>query len=130
MNAIAEVAWAAGFIDGEGCIGIAFAKRGNGGYNLSLRVSQTVRKPLEKLQAMFGGSIYSYQRKSHYKPAWTWNVYGNTARAIVRKLLPYLEVKARQASIALVFPAGLRRCRLKKILQEECYKLMRETNAA
>src|SRR5262252_6649280 len=96
------IAWAAGFIDGEGCIGIyANASRdGRPVYRLSLTASQHGNDaPLERLLSLFGGSITQIQQgKAAY-----WGVTSKKAADAIREMLPYLTVKRKQAELALEF---------------------------
>jgi hypothetical protein len=81
-----ELAWAAGFHEGEGHI----ALRKNGG--LVATVSQTNPEPLKRLQEIFGGSVYGPSIiKGGNKPVWVWslnNVSGTTR--YVYSILPWL----------------------------------------
>lgn len=51
-----DLAWAAGFLEGEG----SFCIRSNGRWFLG--AGQVDREPLERLQALFGGNIYKRER--------------------------------------------------------------------
>ena len=111
-----ELAWAAGFIDGEGCIHIArwFP---NGQHNilmsarheLRLTVGQTSREPLEKLVSLFGGHIISESIHSKMRrQAWKWQCSATTAIEGLEAMLPWLTVKSKQAKLALDFQALMR----------------------
>ena len=67
----AEVAWAAGFIDGEGCF--------TGTESQQLTVVQSDIEPLERLQRIFGGVGWISSRVpgtlgAAPKPSWGWHV--------------------------------------------------------
>lgn len=49
-----DTAWAAGFFDGEGHIGVT---RGKSGQWLAMSVAQSDRRPLDRFAAIFGGKI-------------------------------------------------------------------------
>jgi hypothetical protein len=89
-----DVAWAAGFVDGEGYLGT-----GGRGASPLLEVSQRATDaPLRRLQALFGGSLFRAGRS----PRWVWKV--NSApqmRIALALLLPHLMVKAEQAEALL-----------------------------
>ena len=95
-------AWAAGFFDGEGCVGVY---HNQGRYVLSVSVSQGRREPLEILLAMFGGSIQRDYRPGGYngKGTYSWRISGNKAAKALKAMLPFLVVKLAQAEVALEF---------------------------
>ena len=94
----AELAWAAGFIDGEG----SFHGEKHG---LRLHAFNTHRKSVEKLQKLFGGPIkvktQNDETKKHWKTCYVWSVSTLQARDAIKAMLPYFVTKAEQASIAL-----------------------------
>jgi hypothetical protein len=113
-----EYAWAAGFLDGEGCFRL-IRRQGKGKISHVSRqsyigASQTVREPLDKLAEMFGGKVRIQKRLTvSGKTAWHWEVNGaETVRNCIIKLLPYLMVKQNQAKVVLAFTyeMGLRGC--------------------
>lgn len=95
-----ELAWAAGFFDGEGS---AFFGQGNRGKNsagrltyttLKLDVTQTELAPLERFRTAVGGigSIYGpYRNKTSKKDYWRFMVYGyEKYKSVMEQLWPYL----------------------------------------
>ena len=104
----ADLAWAAGFIDGEGCISIGRHKATteNGAKNpqhtLELQVGNTNLDVLNLLCSMFGGAICELDRRTG-KRIWLWRCSTRQAEAAIRKLLPYLKVKRAEAELALDF---------------------------
>lgn len=103
MISEAELAWLAGFLDGEGYIGIRKRRlpTGNPRYTISLDVSHTKREAVEFLQATIGGSIQQYQRKKGWKTTYKWRVRDKKAQEIIKQLLPYFKLKQEQAKLAL-----------------------------
>lgn len=96
-----EIAWAAGFIDGEGSLG---AGRGKG---VSLEVGQVSREPLDELARIFGGSIYERPRR-HVRGGtfYRWTLAGAPQVVAALCLLhPYLRVKRREAEILIAIAA-------------------------
>ena len=61
-----DIAWAAGFIEGEGCFGAPVNVR----TGVSVSAAQVQREPLERLQRIFGGRIRFKKarppRQNHY----------------------------------------------------------------
>lgn len=99
-----DAAWAAGFIDGEGYIGITREynpKYQKTYYKVTLMVGQVHLLPIEKLQLMFGGKVS--HRDNKHQGFWTWRVSGENAYSAIRYILPYLVAKKRQAELLLQF---------------------------
>lgn len=113
MSKSHRLAWAAGFIDGDGFITIQRRnqKVGDKTYeSLYLRVGacQSSKVPLEELKKIFGGSIrgknngpnpLGYDRK----PQWVWTLSTNSAKEALVCLLPYLIHKKEVALLAIEF---------------------------
>lgn len=121
-----DLAWAAGFIDGEGCIRIAktntrdkISKR----YSLMITAPQTDSRPIYKLQKMFGGTITEYD-KGIYKKQWCWKVAAHASENVLNHLLPYFVVKGEQAQIALEFQSVMNANQSRKRRTPERLELM------
>lgn len=102
MNEL-DLAWAAGFFDGEGCISapVRVRVRNRRDYSLSLYVGQVDPRPLMRLRSYFGGEVVPRTSWGKGRPIFMWRVSGTTAEATLRLLLPYLMVKEEQARLAL-----------------------------
>ncbi len=105
-----DLAWAAGFIDGEGSIRIRRVPTKNVtpiNYSLALTASQVNRAPLDKLQQMFGGCLNlkhpSARQGPNAAPYYTWMITGHTAAAALNSIRQYLVVKYEQAALGLEF---------------------------
>ena len=101
------LAYLAGFIDGEGYIGIRKGKR-KGCVNLvywcEMRAVNTRIAPLELLRATFDGMIYLRRgRKHNWKDQWHWVAPLSTIQTILTALLPYLIIKKEDAELLLRF---------------------------
>lgn len=103
-----DLAWAAGFVDGEGCIALIYHKRPIKDrfyecYALRISVTNTDMRCLERLKGMFGGSINGLRHKDrpNNKPCWTWYCTSANAERALRALLPYLFSKKEQAAAGL-----------------------------
>ena len=88
MNEI-DIAYAAGFFDGEGCISIG--KNGA----VDVRVTNTSKSVLIKLQTCFGGSITNRTQKVN-KTQYAYCLYGEEAIEFLATLKPYLIEKLAQ----------------------------------
>lgn len=105
-----ELAYIAGFIDGEGSLQIQRRIHRNEfgewfGYSIYLDIGQTRRDILEYLQGKAGGGcIHHKPTNGNRKEAWMLRVMGRQAQTFVSQLRPYLRVKAEIADIFLAFP--------------------------
>lgn len=91
-----SIQWAAGFVDGEACIGIlrqVHKGRRHPTYRVNLSIDQNHLGVLEHLQAGLGGAgrIYRVARKrQHKRPVYTFNLSGIRALRALQALRPYL----------------------------------------
>lgn len=106
MNKI-ELAWAAGFFDGEGCTYVTRQYDRPRSLRFCMSVTQVDREVLDRFQrALQLGSVRGpfktdYASQRSIKPRWVWRATGNTARTAIDRLWPYLStVKRDQALIA------------------------------
>lgn len=86
-----EVAWAAGFFDGEGWTGIT-QPHDRDVVTLQMHVSQTDENVLERFRAAVGGigKIESMRLREGYKQVWRWRVHGQDVVDVGAKLYDYL----------------------------------------
>lgn len=100
-----ELAWSAGFIDGEGhfrCQRNGRADRQSQQWAMHLAVGQVDPAPLYRLQSLFGGYVYGPTANRSHKPNYTWRLNGyERVQACVAAIWPYLSVKQPQAATAL-----------------------------
>jgi hypothetical protein len=102
-NNFIEIAWAAGFLDGEGNFN-SYRQRTAATYRYRIQCTQVARQPLDRLQVALGGKVYGpYGPYASNKQAYfQWTVEGESARGATEKLMPYLcDVKAEQARSAM-----------------------------
>lgn len=88
---IREIAWAAGFIEGEG----GFKALGSA-HSTVVNADQVQREPLERLQHYFGGTIYEKKWASmgHARsPAFRWQICGARARGFMLTIYPFMSPK-------------------------------------
>jgi hypothetical protein len=115
---ISDICWAAGIVDGEGCITIhkrnpQAEKRAtrSPSYRLDIRVQMVHKPAIERLQKIFGaGAIYRQSpTKNSKRVSWKWAVYGKECGRILVHIRPYLTVKGKDADIGVSFlPANQR----------------------
>lgn len=82
---LTDIAWAAGFFEGEGAVRLylgEFSVSGN------INAPQKDKAPLERLQRLFGGSIYSYKQPkgtlSEGNPINRWCLFSHRANAFLQ----------------------------------------------
>jgi hypothetical protein len=113
-------AWAAGFLDGEGCFYIG--RKGPRGWRVSLSASQNNRSPLDKLATMYGGTVHVQYHASEARRnvCWQWQVASAIAlRRALPEILPHLVGKKEEAELIWEFVAPIRAGGKTRITPEE-----------
>lgn len=100
-----KLAYAAGFLDGEGCIRISKRNPRNGrstSYNLLVSIAQKDGNIMDWLFGNFGGMVYL---KNKNKDNWIyeWRVTEVKAYNFLKELLPFIKYKKKQAELAIQF---------------------------
>lgn len=103
-----ELAWAAGFIDGEGSLGVYHYSGGRRAARAvrhapRITATNTVEIPIRRLRSWFGGKVSYSQRSEAWRGVFVWDVTSMRAVEVARLLLPYLCVKQAQASLLIEF---------------------------
>jgi len=96
-----DYAWAAGFLDGEGYFALAkrTAKYSRPHSRLAhVTASQIHLRPLERLQGIFGGKIYTHRKTTGGNQLWCWDLHRplEVVRCI-KAIHPYLVLKPEEA---------------------------------
>jgi hypothetical protein len=105
----AKLGWVAGFIDGEGYIGIIRQKWNNTKvdrwyYRPAIDVAQSKPEPILLLKEMFNAGRIVKQTAWNGSHIWHWVVTGPVQiNEILTQLLPYLIVKKQQAELVIKF---------------------------
>jgi hypothetical protein len=95
-----DLAYLAGFIDGEGCFFLGYRKIGKRNcFPTSVLVAQTSQAVLHEYQASFGGTVHDHGKTKKNRPAWMWAIHGENAERLTRLVRPYLKVKKEQAEV-------------------------------
>ncbi len=109
MSRETDLAWAAGIIDGEGCILLNIAHTHTGiAYVLRLVVANTSILMLNRLKEIFGeGNIIQKwkddsKRPKNARPAWYYEASTKKAEHVLTLVLPYLVNKKPEAEIGLL----------------------------
>ena len=101
-NLTTQMAYIAGFIDGEGCIRLKQSDRKGQRFYVTMHVTNADKKPLEKIQDIFGGKIY-FQEKSKNKIIWQYYITCAEAADTLRALVGFLITKKSQAELAIYY---------------------------
>jgi hypothetical protein len=100
-----DLAWAAGFFDGEGYIGLkhlVYKRRQTASIFPRMILTNGFLPALEKFQDIVGsGRIHSKHTVGRRRPCWTWEASCRQAESVLLMLMPYLTIKKRQAEIAI-----------------------------
>ena len=89
---VTQRAWAAGIIDGEGCI---LATETKAGCALRLTVRMVHKPTIKQLSLLFGGKVTRIV--TTHRTAWQWMRAGQQAAEVLRLVEPYLLTKREEA---------------------------------
>ena len=114
-----DLAYAAGFLDGEGCFRFS-----NG--TAHVRIENTYPKTLEWFAELFGGNVRARKRTStKWRQAYIWEVFGSNACRLIALVYPYLQEKQEQAIILLEVYRYPPRSAMREALMNELCALKR-----
>ena len=95
-----KLAWAAGFIDGEGSIRIDKTATS---YYLKLELTQKAEMPVRELEKLLGGIVSTYWHGKNGCNYFRWRIESIRCADVLRELLPYLVLKKKEAQVAIAF---------------------------
>ena len=104
-----SIEWAAGFLDGEGCIHIArqtYRGQRRDTFRLRVYIVQNNREVLEHFRDGVGidARLYKVRRTAqHNKQVYTLNFEGKKAMAVIALLMPHLIRKREEAQTAVAY---------------------------
>jgi len=110
MSIAHEVAWAAGFFDGEGYITIqhGYSKNPNGKkyfrHSLRIGINHVSIEPLLEMQRLFGGKINKQNLNKvigNRKPRHQWLLNCTQAAEALKRMMPYFKNKQSVAELGL-----------------------------
>jgi hypothetical protein len=132
-----EIAYIAGFFDGEGYTGIVERGWQNKNttdrsryYYAQVRVSNNDKKILEWIDSLFpGGKVYM-QRKADpgHTIGWQWHLYGSGVDHFLQTILPYTKVKREEIENVLAFRTA-KYTHDRFDFQKQCYDRNKELKA-
>ena len=130
-----DLAYTAGIIDGEGCIGIYPRRNNKTGpryFGLRVYVGNTNEWLIKWLWFNYGGSVLKRKVVDNCKEQWAWALADKKAYDFLKLIVPFLHIKRPHAELALKFHNnsffGRRRTDEDKVLEEAQYILMRSYN--
>lgn len=111
------LSYAAGIVDGEGCITLSKCKKKNSKnclkYKMTVVVSMCNPKVPEFLHNNFGGALNTYKwsgPKSNVRlPIHIWQIHTQMAGWFLKIILPFLLIKKEQAKLAIEYLDNVRR---------------------
>lgn len=126
-------AYAAGLIDGEGCIRII--KYSNITYKVTVEIKMCDIEGVRYLHDFFGGKLSLRKVKNlKHSDVYSWMLHGRKACTFLKRIMPYLHVKRRNAEIATLCGStaeySTSHCVPSDIvtLRERCYVESRKAN--
>lgn len=136
MFAIADLAYIAGFFDGEGNVGVYKSTRAKYApiYAMTVRIANTDLQTLEYIRGLLGGTLTEKiaNRKAGHRPLYSLDWYGSNALNVLRLILPYVKTKRKQVELAIyyqefvVLPHGGTDSPMKKELRESIYQMSKK----
>lgn len=104
-----DLAWAAGFMDGEGCFTLARNTNKPDWNRRPMMVAMQKKLiPLAKLQTMFGGTVRKSGAGNQY---FAWQMSTREMAVVIPWLLPHLVMKTEEAEIVLSYAVTVKRSR-------------------
>jgi len=95
-----DLAWAAGFLDGEGSFMFQIRSDDRGRGRLIAQAAQADIRPLQRLQAILGGKINGPYRILDHRPYWMWQARGEEhTLGVFAALMPYLTAPKQEPAV-------------------------------
>ena len=97
-----DIAYIAGFFDGEGCIRIKKANQGGNSYYIWVAITNSNKEILDFIQDIFGGQVRKAE-KTVNKVIYHYLITSAEAIAMLKVILSFLREKHDQANLAIHF---------------------------
>jgi hypothetical protein len=103
-----DIAYSAGLLDGEGCIGINKTQHPTSVrpyYTLIVQIVNTDKRMIHWLKDTWnmGAAVVIPSKRVNHKPLWRFVVRARKARDFLEAVCPYLVIKGEQAEIGIEF---------------------------
>jgi len=129
MASEVDLAYTAGLIDGEGCIGVYPQKcktnKAGRRYSLTVVVSMSNWEAPLWLKETFGGYYQVFKNKGYgTRIMYAWRISGKPANRVLKGILPYLRIKYRQAEMAIEFQDKMKMGKHESAIVIEAQKIL------
>ena len=133
MSRTHDVAWAAGFFDGEGFVTIQKRKsKAKSGiyyesYYLRIGINHVAIEPLQEIQRIFGGTLrqqtkHTVQGNRHQRHSWQASC--SQAKEILIQMMPYFHNKQKAAEIGIELQNTMSENKIKTSDQVQLYRAL------
>ena len=108
-----ELAYLAGFFDGEGSVVLYPERRAKrGSWKMIIEVRNVDKLSIELFHVAFGGSVKPILSENpNWKDYWAWTCEARLAETALRAMLPYLRLKRERVLVALEYRSTVRQGR-------------------
>lgn len=90
----------AGYIDGEGYLGI-IPNYKKASYTAKLKIASVDKEIIDWLKNSYGGNVWKREFDNNCKDAYTWTLEGKKLLPFLEKVKPYLKLKKIQAELLI-----------------------------
>lgn len=97
-----DLAYIAGFVDGEGCIRIKQASQRGNSFYVWVAITNTYKPTLDYVAEIFGGKVRQAERKTN-KWAYHFLITSSEAVDFLKSILGFMREKRAQAELAIKF---------------------------
>jgi len=118
-----DVAYIAGFFDGEGCVRVKQASQGGNSYYVWVAITNSNKSILDYIAGIFGGSVKKAERTPN-KIIYHLLITSSEATDMLKTLLGFLREKKEQAELAIKFHET--KDKLSPIEKKKIYEKMRQ----
>jgi outer membrane protein OmpA-like peptidoglycan-associated protein len=118
-----DIAYIAGFLDGEGCIRIKKANQSGNSYYIWVAITNSNKGILDYIARIFGGSVKKAEKRTN-KWIYHYLITSSEATDMLKILLGFLRGKRTQAELAIYFHEN--KDKLKPEQKKKLYEQMRE----
>jgi len=118
-----DIAYIAGFFDGEGCIRIKKANQGGNSYYIWVAITNSNKGILDFVKGMFGGQVRKAEKTTN-KIVYHYLITSSEAVDMLKICLAFLKEKGTQAELAIYFHENKEK--LEPEQKKELYEQMRK----
>ena len=97
-----DIAYIAGFFDGEGCVRIKRASQGGNSYYIWVAITNSNKEILDYIVGIFGGNVRQAEQSTN-KIIYHYLITSSEAVGMLKVLSAFLKEKKQQAKLAIFF---------------------------